>query len=915
MANTIRVHELATELRKSNREVSDRIRKLEIPAKTNLSSISQEDANRVRVSFGRETVKIEKPKKKAAAKKPAAKKPAAKKAAAKKTTAKKPAAKKAAAKKPAAKKAEKPAAKKAAAKPEKAQQKPAAKKATARAAEKAPAPARAAAQQKPAQAAAVTQPVPAQPPAQKPAVTHAQKPAAAGPQKAPAPEARKASAPPASRQGAPPRQGVPPQRRPQAPSGAPPRSAGQGPARPAGRPQGGPPRPAGEARPPAQRRPEENRPSGPAHRRPATREGGPPPAPEGARPPRKGRGKQTLRVAPADRRPSERGRPGEKKLYRYVPRGRAAPPRTKSAPSTIAPKLLRVSSGVTVKDFAQTAGLTPAEVIKKMMGFGEMLTLNMPITDDALRLLSEDLGIEIKIKPARLEEFQELTDVPEDLEPRPPVVTVMGHVDHGKTLLLDAIRKTDVVSSEMGGITQHIGAYQVIFHGKPITFIDTPGHESFTAMRARGAQITDIAVLVVAADDGVMPQTVEALDHALEAEVPVIVAVNKIDKPDAEPARVRQQLSEKGLIPEEWGGETIFTDVSAKAGTNIDHLLETILLVAEIQELKANPNTNASGTVIESKLDKARGPVATVLVQRGTARISDVVVVGTAWGKIRAMFDDKGEAVDVTTPSYPVEILGLSSPPMAGDEFRVVEDEKKARQLADRRRLQKKLEEQVGPRHVSLENLFDRIKEGELKELKVVLKADTQGSLEAVSESLLKLSMDEVKLAIIHSGVGGITETDIMLASASDAVVLGFNVRPDSKATRAAEHEEVEIRTYQVIYKLTEDMESALRGMLSPVFEEEMTGRLEVRQTFRVPGSGMVAGSYVLEGEINRASRIRIVRDGVVVHDGKVGSLRRFKEDVKSVSAGFECGVGVEDFNDVKEGDILEAYQMREVPR
>jgi translation initiation factor IF-2 len=420
---------------------------------------------------------------------------------------------------------------------------------------------------------------------------------------------------------------------------------------------------------------------------------------------------------------------------------------------------------------------------------------------------------------------------------------------------------------------------------------------------------------VVAADDGVMPQTVEALDHALEAEVPVIVAVNKIDKPDAEPGRVRQQLSEKGLIPEEWGGETVFADVSAKAGTNIDHLLEMILLVAELQELKANPNAAASGVVVEANLDKARGPVATLLVQRGTTRIGDVIAVGTAWGKIRAMFDDKGEAVAGATPSYPVEVLGLSSLPMAGDEFRVVEDEKKARQIADRRRIQKKLEEQVGPRHVSLENLFERIKEGELAELKVVLKADTQGSLEAIIDSLVKLSRDEVKLHVIHSGVGGITETDIMLATASDAIVLGFNVRPDSKAAKAAEAEEVEIRTYQVIYKLTEDMEAALIGMLAPVFEEEVTGRVEIRQTFRVPGSGTVAGSYVLEGEISRNSRTRVVRDGIVVHDGKVGSLRRFKDDVKSVAAGFECGVGLEDFNDIKEGDILEAYQMREVPR
>jgi len=680
------------------------------------------------------------------------------------------------------------------------------------------------------------------------------------------------------------------------------------------RPAGQPAKKAAGAHVPSPRRV-----AGPPAARPAT-EGRPGQIPKAEpvpqRPARKGKGKQTLRVAPADRRPSERGAPAERKLYRYVPRGRAAPPRTKSAPSTVAPKLLRVPSGITVKDFAQKAGLTPAEVIKKMIGFGEMLTLNQPITDDALRLLSEDLGVEIKIKAARVDEFEEIVEDSEALQPKPPVVTVMGHVDHGKTLLLDAIRKTDVVSSEHGGITQHIGAYQVAFHGKPITFIDTPGHESFTAMRARGAQITDIAVLVVAADDGVMPQTVEALDHALEAEVPVLVAVNKIDKPDSDPGRVRQQLSEKGLIPEEWGGETVFANVSAKTGENIDHLLEMLQLIAELQELKANPDAPASGVVVEAKLDKARGPVATVLVQRGTAKVGDVIAVGSAWGKVRAMFDDKGEAVDAAPPAYPVEILGLSTLPMAGDEFRVVEDEKKARQIADKRRMQKKIEEQGGtPKHISLENLFDRIKEGELKELKVVLKADTQGSLEAVGDSLAKISRDEVKLHMIHDGVGGITETDIMLAAASDAIVLGFNVRPDSKASRLAELEDVDIRTYQVIYKLTEDMEAALVGMLSPIFEEEVIGRLEVRQTFRVPGSGTVAGSYVLEGEINRNSRVRLIREGVVTYDGKVGSLRRFKEDVKSVASGFECGVSLEDFNDIKEGDILEAYKMNEIPR
>ena len=627
----------------------------------------------------------------------------------------------------------------------------------------------------------------------------------------------------------------------------------------------------------------------------------------------------TLRVAPPDRR----GAPGRRQTgkIRFVPRGggRRGAPAPKGPPSTEPRKLLRVPSGVTVKEFAQMAGLTPADVIRKMIGFGEMITVNEAISDDALRLLSEDLGVEIKVKASKIDELDDLEDIvenPENMEVKPPVVTVMGHVDHGKTLLLDAIRKTDVVSQEMGGITQHIGAYQVVFAEKPITFIDTPGHESFTEMRARGAQITDIAILVVAADDGVMPQTLEALDHALEAEVPVIVAVNKIDRPDADAHRVRQQLSEKGLIPEDWGGETVFVDVSAKEGTNIDHLLEMILLLAEMLELRSNPGAEASGVVVEAKLDKARGPVATVLIGRGTANVGDIFVVGPAWGRIRAMFDDKGETLTSAGPSQPVEVLGLSGLPMAGDEFRVVEDEKKARQVADRRSIIKKREEQTGlPKHVSLENFLDRVREGEAKELKVVLKADAQGSLEAVAGTLGKLPQNEVKLRIIHSGVGGITETDIMFASASDAIVLGFNVRPDGNASRVADAEEVDVRTYQVIYKLTEDVEAALVGMLAPLLKEEVEGRAEVRQTFRVPGMGTIGGSYVLEGEISRNSRVRVVRDGIVIHDGKIGSLRRFKEDVRSVAGGFECGIGLEGFQDIKDGDILEAYQMKEVAR
>ena len=561
------------------------------------------------------------------------------------------------------------------------------------------------------------------------------------------------------------------------------------------------------------------------------------------------------------------------------------------------------------------AGLTPSDVIKRLVDFGEMLTVNQSIPNDDLKLLSESIGVEIKIKAPRLAEFEEIVDDPEDLVEKPPVVTVLGHVDHGKTLLLDVIRKSDVVGSEVGGITQHIGAYQIEFKGKLITFIDTPGHESFTAMRARGAGMTDIAILVVAADDGVMPQTLEALDHANEAEVPVIVVVNKIDKPDADPNRVRQQLSERGLLPEEWGGEHMFADVSAKEGENIDHLLDMILLVSEMHELKANPNAPASGVVVESGLDKARGAVSTFLVQRGTARIGDVVVAGTEWGKIRAMFNDRAEPVKSAGPATPVELLGLSNPPIAGDAFRVADSEKMARQMADRQRDEKKRQEPGVNREVSLENLLDRIREGEISHLKLVLKTDTQGSLEAILDSLEGLSTDDVKLDVIHSGVGGISETDIMLASASEAIVMGFHVRPEPKASRAAELENVEVRTYQVIYDLTDDVQDALIGMLEPVYEEEELARAEVRTTFRVPGMGVIAGSYIVEGEISRNDKLRVVRDGTVVYDSKVSSLRRFKDDVKSVAMGYECGIGIENFQDLKEGDILEVYEMREVPR
>ena len=870
----IRVHELAKELKKSNREVSDRLRKLEIVAKSNLASISPEDSNKVRVSFGKEPLPLPKPKKaKKPAAKPAAKKPA-KKAAAKK-------AEKPAEKKPAGKKLIKPSEHKLAAK--KAAEKEAEKEAE-KAAEKA-------AETAAARAAA-------KPPEKKPAARPAEKKA----EKAAAKPAVKTTAKPAEKKPAAKKAAKPAEKKPEAAGAARPPAAAQ-PAQ----------KPSAAKKPVAPARPQP--PQEPAAKKPEPR-----PLTEQERAAQiRAKAKPTLRVAPPDRKQAPTRGQQRQGVYRYVPKGRSAPRRSRGVPVTVTPKLIRVQSGLTVKEFAQKAGLRPGEVIKKLMNLGEMVTVNQAMDDEAIRLLAEELGVEIKIKASRfdeLEEVDEIEDLPEDLTEKPPVVTVMGHVDHGKTKLLDSIRKTDVMGQESGGITQHIGAYQVTFNGKPITFIDTPGHESFTAMRARGAKITDIAVLVVAADDGVMPQTVEALDHALEAEVPIIVAVNKMDKPDADAHRVRQQLSEKGLIPDDWGGDTVFVDVSAKEGTNLDHLLEMILLLAEMNELRANPHADATGVVVEAKLDKARGPVITLLIERGTLKIGDVLVVGSATGRARAMFNDKGESVKEASPGQPVELLGLGTLPLAGDEFRVVEDDRKGRQITDRRRLTQKLEDQTGPpEKVSLENLFDRIKEGEFKELKVVVKADTQGSLEAVIGSLEKLPTEEVRLRVIHNGVGGITETDIMLASASEAIVLGFHVRPDSKAARAAELENVEIRTYRVIYKLTEDMEAALKGMLAPIFEEEIEGRVEVRQIFRVPGAGTVAGSYVLEGEIKRTSLVRIIRDGVIVHDGKVSTLRRFKDDVKSVAAGFECGVSVENFQDVKEGDILEAYHMKEVPR
>lgn len=572
----------------------------------------------------------------------------------------------------------------------------------------------------------------------------------------------------------------------------------------------------------------------------------------------------------------------------------------------------RIAVGELAKKLAQPSG----KVIQKLISLGVVASVNAEIDVDTATLVAEEFGTEVEVKREKLTTFYEdLPDAPESLKERPPVVTVMGHVDHGKTSLLDAIRKTNVTATEFGGITQHIGAYQVELNNRKITFIDTPGHEAFTAMRARGAQATDIAVLVVAADDGVMPQTVEAINHAKAAKVPVILAINKIDKPDANPERVKQQLTEYGLVPEEWGGDTICVLVSALKKQGIDQLLEMILLVAELAELKANPDRPARGVVIEAKLDKGRGAVATVLVQKGTLRMGESLVVGNTYGKIRAMFNDQGKRIDAAPPSTPVELLGLEDVPLAGDIFQVVPDEKLAREIALQRQTESREKEFERQQRVRLEDLFKRMEAGEVKELNLILKADVQGSLEALSQALQRLSTDEVKVNIIHRGVGGITETDVMLAAASQAIIIGFNVRPDAGARRLAENERIEIRVYRVIYDLIDDVKAALGGLLAPEIREVFWGRAEVRKIFRIPRVGTIAGSYVTEGKIVNRASVRVIRDGVVIHEGHLQSLKRFKDDVREVPQGYECGIGVEGYQDLKEGDILEVFTHEEVKR
>jgi len=579
-----------------------------------------------------------------------------------------------------------------------------------------------------------------------------------------------------------------------------------------------------------------------------------------------------------------------------------------------AKRVIKISDAISVGDLSQRVGVKAGDIIKKLMNLGIMATINQFIDADAATLVATDFGYEVeKIAPQEDLLLEDTTTERGELNPRAPVVTVMGHVDHGKTSLLDAIRKTNVAAGEAGGITQHIGAYHVHLEKGDITFLDTPGHEAFTAMRARGAKVTDIVVLVVAADDGVMPQTVEAINHAKAAKVPIIVAINKIDLPTAEPKKIRQSLTEYGLVSEEWGGDTIFAEVSAKKGIGIKELLEMILLQAEMLELKANPKRPAKGAIIEAKLDKGRGPVATVLVHEGTIRTGDAFVSGVHCGRVRAMISDWGKKVEDAGPSMPVEILGLSGVPEAGDVFTVVRDEVTAKQIAGIR-LKKKQETEIKKTaKISLAELYEKIKEGAVKELSVVVKGDVQGSVEAVKEMLGKLPADTIKVNIIHNAVGGITEGDIMLASASNAIVIGFNVRPEPKTQVLAEKEGVDIRLYSIIYELVDDIKKAMEGMLAPTIKENILGRAAVREAFRISKVGTIAGCYVTDGKILRASRVRLIRDNIVIYDGKMSSLKRFKEDVREVLSGYECGIAIEGFNDIKAGDTIEAYQMEEV--
>ncbi|EJD89838.1 MULTISPECIES: translation initiation factor IF-2 [Staphylococcus] len=594
-------------------------------------------------------------------------------------------------------------------------------------------------------------------------------------------------------------------------------------------------------------------------------------------------------------------------------------PQNEVAETKEMPSKITYQEGITVGELAEKLNVESAGIIKKLFLLGIMANINQSLDEETLELIADDYGVEIEKEVVVDEEdlsiyFDDKTDDSDAIE-RPAVVTIMGHVDHGKTTLLDSIRNTKVTEGEAGGITQHIGAYQIENSGKKITFLDTPGHAAFTTMRARGAQVTDITILVVAADDGVMPQTIEAINHAKEAEVPTIVAVNKIDKPTANPDRVMQELTEYGLIPEDWGGDTIFVPLSALSGDGIDDLLEMIGLVAEVQELKANPNKQAVGTVIEAELDKSRGPAASLLVQNGTLNVGDAIVVGNTYGRIRAMVNDLGKRIKSAGPSTPVEITGINDVPLAGDRFVVFGDEKQARRIGEARHEASVIQQRQESKNVSLDNLFEQMKQGEMKDLNVIIKGDVQGSVEALAASLMKIDVEGVNVRIIHTAVGAINESDVTLANASNGIIIGFNVRPDAGAKRAAEAENVDMRLHRVIYNVIEEIESAMKGLLDPEFEEQVIGQAEVRQTFKVSKVGTIAGSYVTEGKITRNAGVRVIRDGIVLFEGELDTLKRFKDDAKEVAQGYECGITIEKYNDLKEGDIIEAFEMVEIQR
>ena len=606
----------------------------------------------------------------------------------------------------------------------------------------------------------------------------------------------------------------------------------------------------------------------------------------------------------------KKGAPKKKQLQSNFP--------TKKETVEVKDGVISYEEGITVGELAEKLGQTPANVTKVLFLLGTMVTINSALNDEQVELICLEYGCEcekhIPVDEINFENI-EVVDDEKDLQPRCPVVTIMGHVDHGKTTLLDTIRKSAVVDGEFGGITQHIGAYQVEVNGKKVTFLDTPGHEAFTAMRARGAQVTDIVIIVVAADDGVMPQTKEAIDHAKAAGVPIVVAINKIDKEGADPERIKAEMAEEGLLPEEWGGDTVYCEISAKKKIGIEELLETLTVVAELADLKANPNRYAYGSVVEGKLDKGRGAVATLLVENGTLRASDPIVVGAAFGRVRQMLDDKGRVIKEALPGTPVEITGLNEVPVAGDKFMVFESEKQARSVGETRMKAKIEKDRNSGAALSLDDLYSQIKEGQIIDLNIIVKADVQGTAEAVKASLEKIDVDGVRVNVIRSTVGAISESDVILASASQAIIYGFNVRPDAKVRSKAEEENVEIRLHNVIYKMVEEIETAMKGMLAPEYHEVVTGQAEIRQVIKASKVGNIAGCYVTDGSIKRNSGIRLIRDGIVVYEGKLASLRRFKDDVKEVNSGFECGLNIENYNDIKEGDIIEGYVMEEVEK